>query len=329
MSNIERFENLKQIVRLVQPQFDDLAKIHNAVNYKREASFALQLLQDNDYLAGMAMSNQDSLKRAIINVAAIGLSLNPVQKLAYLVPRDKKVVLDISYRGYVQLAIDCGSIKWAKAEVVFEKDKFALRGLGKEPLHEFNPFDKERGKIVGCYCVVKTHNDEFLTEIMTIDEILSIRDRSQSYRAFVEKNKSTPWITDDLEMFKKTVIKRASKMWPMTDTRENGQERFLKAIDVTNEADPVDFNQLPAPQEDNKRANLLEGIRQSLIYLERTEEKYIGHLATVNQRDIKSLEDLTDLEIEKAKIMLNQWIEAKRLKDEKQKEVSNENDSSN
>ena len=89
MSNIQRFENLKQVVAQTQPAFDELAKIHGAVNYKREASFALQALTDNDYLASLAMGNQDSLKRAVINVAAIGLSLSPVHKLAYLVPRKK------------------------------------------------------------------------------------------------------------------------------------------------------------------------------------------------------------------------------------------------
>lgn len=321
MSNIQRFENLKQIVTMVQPKFEEMAAIHKAVNYKREASFALQILQKNEFLASVAIGNQDSLKSAIINVAAIGLTLSPVHRLAYLLPRKGEICLDISYLGYIQLAIEVGAIKWAHSELVHEKDVFRLRGLGNEPLHEFDVFG-DRGKLLGVYCTVKTHDGDFITSHMTIAEVYAIRDRSESWKS----GKSSPWKSDESDMIKKTVLKKGYKFWPKTDTREN---RFERAIEIMNEADPVDFNQLPAPQEDNKRANLLEGIRQSLIYLERTEEKYIGHLATVNQRDIKSLEDLTDLEIEKAKIMLNQWTEAKRQKDEKQKEVSNENATTN
>lgn len=316
MSNLQRFENLKQIVVMVQPQFDELAKIHNAVNYKREASFALQALQDNDYLATMAMGNQDSLKRAIINVAAIGLSLSPVHKLAYLVPREKKVCLDLSYRGFIQLATDLGSIKWAHAELVYDKDAFQLRGLGKEPLHNYAPFG-DRGKIIGAYCSAKTHDGDFINCVMTIEEIYAIRNRSQSWLG----GKSSPWKSDESEMIKKTVIRRAYKSWPMQDTR---RDRFEQAIDVTNDVDPIDFAAIAAPQVENERATKIDSIRQALLFLERSEEKYIGHLATVNRREIKSLEDLTDLEISQAMILMNQWIEAKKLKDAKALETKSE-----
>lgn len=321
MSNLVRFENLKQIVQIIQPEFNELAKIHNAVNYKREASFALQILSENDYLAGIAMNNQDSLKSAIINVAAIGLSLSPVHKLAYILPRKNKVCMDISYLGYIQLAIEVGAIKWAHSEIVCEQDTFKLRGLGVEPLHEFEAF-KNRGAIVGAYCVVKTHDGDYITTRMTIDEIYAIRDRSESWKS----GKNSPWKSDENEMIKKTVVRRAYKSWPKIDTREN---RFEQAIEVMNEADPIDFDSVTPLEEKSQRSNLIEGIRQSLIYLDRTEEQYIKHLCTVNRREIKVLEDLTDIEISQAKIQLTQWVEQKRTKEEQNKEVENENNESN
>lgn len=311
MSNIERFENLKQIVVMVQPQFDELAKIHGAVNYKREASFALQLLKDSDFLAGVAMNNQDSLKSAIINVAAVGLSLSPVHKLAYLVPRKQKICLDISYLGYIQLAVEVGAIKWAHAEIVYEKDEFQLRGLGVEPIHNFSPFG-DRGKIVGAYCVVKTHDGDYITTRMTIDEIYSIRNRSESWIA----GKNSPWKSDESEMIKKTVLKRAYKSWPKTNTRSN---RFENAIDVTNDVDPIDFNAMPAIEEKTAKITYFEEIREALALLDRSEEKYIAHLTTVNRREIKKLEDLTDLEISQARIQLSQWTSQKIAKLEKEK----------
>lgn len=312
MSNLERFENIKQIVQRAEPDFNTLARIHNAVNYQREASFALQALSENSYLATTAMGDQDSLKRAIINIAAIGLSLSPVFKLAYLVPRDKKVYLDISYRGYIQLAVDIGAVKWVKAEVVHEKDTYEYQGMGEMPVHKFNPFS-DRGPKVGVYCVAKTHDGEYIVEQMSIEEIYAIRNRSMSWRAYEkDKSKTSPWNTDEGEMIKKTIIKRAYKAWPMTDTR--ARERFVTAIEETND---MDFSAAPAIADpaENVRAGKLQEIRTALEALDRKEAAYIEHLVRVHKREIKALDDLTDIEINQAVAMLNQLVESKKKKE--------------
>lgn len=299
MSNVERVENLNQLVGLVEPDFNRLAAIHGAVSFARESSFALQILRGNSFLTSVALGDQDSLKQAILNVAAIGLSLSPVYKLAYLVPRDGKVCLDISYLGFVQLATDVGAIKWAIAEVVHKNDKFALRGFGKEPLHEFEPFG-DRGEIVGAYCVAKTHDGEFLTTQMTNAEIWSIRDRSPSWKSFEKDQKSTPWKTDTNEMIKKTVIRRAWKSWPKTDSRK----RFEQAVDVTSDFDPSESVQISGQVAPDAKAESLANIRRLLVTLNRTEAAYLLHLGRTCQREIKQLEDLTSLEISQATTML-------------------------
>lgn len=303
MSNENRALNLVQIVHAVQPQFDELARIHKAVDYKREASFALQTLQDNSYLNSIAMGNQDSLKRAVINVAAIGLSLNPVSKLCYLVPRDKKVILDISYRGFIQLAASVGAIKWAVAELVCANDIYEFKGIGEKPVHEFKPFG-DRGKVVGCYCLAKTHGDEFILTQMPIEEIYRIRDRSSSWKAHKEKGTSTVWATDEGEMIKKTVIKRAAKSWPMVDSRT----RLDEAIDISNDGDPVDF----ATEARIARTDREDVIKKMEGYLEdlgKKPEAFLEHLMRVNKRDLKSLSDLTDIELDQAVVSLEQWVE--------------------
>ncbi|MEB5392784.1 DNA recombinase, partial [Pseudomonas aeruginosa] len=73
------------------------------LNFKREASFALQLLGNNSFLLGVATENPASLENAISNLAAIGISLNPATKEAYLVPRSRAVCLDISAIGLIKL----------------------------------------------------------------------------------------------------------------------------------------------------------------------------------------------------------------------------------
>lgn len=191
----------------------------STIEFEREAAFALQLVSANSYLAGIASNNQDSLRNAITNVAAIGISLNPASKLAYLVPRDGKVCLDISYMGLMHIAQQSGAIVWGQSAIVRDADTFELIGIDKPPVHKFNPFGTEeaRGKIIGAYVVVKTDSGDYLTHAMPISKIHDIRDRSSAWKAWVEKKKKCPWVTDEEEMIKKTVIKQAAKMWPRRD----------------------------------------------------------------------------------------------------------------
>jgi len=94
------------------------------LNFDSEAGFAMQAIQSSDYMMKMAMGNRQSVVNAVTNIAAIGISLNPAKKQAYLVPRDGKVCLDISYIGLMDLAMATGSIRWAQAELVFTNDSF-------------------------------------------------------------------------------------------------------------------------------------------------------------------------------------------------------------
>lgn len=189
----------------------------SGIDFDREAAFALQVIGANSYLSGIAAQNLDSLRNAITNVAAIGISLNPASKLAYLVPRDGKVCLDISYMGLMHIAQQSGAIVWGQSAIVRDADTFELDGIDKPPLHKFNPFGTERGEIIGAYVVVKTDSGDYLTHAMPISKIYDIRDRSSAWKAWVNKKKSCPWVTDEEEMIKKTVIKQAAKMWPRRD----------------------------------------------------------------------------------------------------------------
>lgn len=195
-----------------------------SISFEREAGFAIQVLSNSDYALGVATNNRQSVINAVKNIAAIGISLNPAKKQAYLVPRraaagmPPAICLDISYMGLLDLAVASGSVMWGVAELVHEKDVYKRNGLGKEPTHEFEPFSKQRGPIIGVYVAVKLHNGDFLTTTMDIDEVFSIRERSEAWKSFVAKKiKSCPWSTDEGEMIKKTVIKRAYKMWPKTE----------------------------------------------------------------------------------------------------------------
>lgn len=199
----------------VRDQFDCVLS-DKSINFEREAGFAIQALSAKSFTMDCAMKNRQSVVDAVTNIAAIGISLNPAKKQAYLVPRDGKICLDISYMGLMDLAMATGSVKWAQAAIVYAKDTFVLRGYDKPPEHSFNPFDTERGAIVGVYVVVKTADNEYLTHTMTIADVYSIRDRSASWKS----GKPGPWKTDEGEMIKKTCVKQAYKYWPKTDRLE-------------------------------------------------------------------------------------------------------------
>lgn len=208
------------------------------LSFEAEKGFALQLLKNNSYLMDAAKGSPESLQYAITNVAAIGLSLNPAEKLAYLIPRAvsitvngqkkfvTKVFLEPSYMGLIKLATDSGSIQWVQALPVYELDEFKYNGVGKEPYHPFNPFSKaDRGAFAGVYCVAKTSNNDYLVTMMTAEQVMAVAARSESF-----KRKSGPWVTDFLEQAKKTVIRNAFKTWPRSNLN-----RMAEAVSLSND----------------------------------------------------------------------------------------------
>ena len=105
MSNLVEYINEQE--GLFLPVISD-----ESVTWCKEKQFAIQALSSNDYLAKVAEGNRTSLQNAIINIASIGISLNPALKHAYLVPRKGGVCLDISYMGLLHLAQSSGVILW-------------------------------------------------------------------------------------------------------------------------------------------------------------------------------------------------------------------------
>jgi recombination protein RecT len=209
--------SVEKLVHEVAPIFESVS-IDRGIVFAREAEFAIQALCASDYALRIARENPQSVRDAVTNIAAIGISLNPAKKQAYLVPRKGSICLVISYIGLLDLAIQSGSILWGQAEQVFAADKFTMHGFDQPPTHERNPFAVDRGELVGVYVVVKTKDGDYLTCTMTAQEVNDIRDRSDAWKAYVKDNSKTcPWVTDPGEMVKKTVIKRAYKTWPKSD----------------------------------------------------------------------------------------------------------------
>lgn len=224
---------IQQVTQIIQQQEQTFAQVNQdpeQINFRREAEFALQHLQNNNFLLSTAQKQPEALKNAIINVASVGISLNPAKKHAYLVPRDGKVMLDISYLGLVEMAEQSGGIEWVQAKIVRHGDSYQNTGIDSKPIHNYSAFGN-RGDIVGVYCTAKLPSGDYLTHEMPIDAVNKIKMRSQSFKS----GKSSPWKTDEEEMIKKTCIKQAAKLWP------NRSAKLERAIDYLNETQGIDF----------------------------------------------------------------------------------------
>jgi len=232
MSSLTTISNVFDIVENQKSSFNDVLSC-DEITWAKESQFAVQQLQKNSFLNGIAWKNQDSLRNAIINVASIGISLNPASRHAYLVPRDNMVCLDVSYMGLKHLAESSGSIEWMQAKIVYANDTYLNNGVDKPPTHNQQTFGI-KGDAVGAYCTVKLPNGDYLTEEMDIEALLYIKSKSKSTTgtgaAF------SPWNTFPEEMMRKTVVKRAAKYWP---SAKGGVSRVSQAINIINEHEGI------------------------------------------------------------------------------------------
>ena len=225
--------NVNTLVDQCLPRFQKIAQTNGElVKWEQESQFALQALQKNPTLRSCATH---TIENAIINIAACGLTLNPADGYAYLVPEyDKELkaqacILRISFKGLIKAATDTGVIKWVRAEVVKENDEFNYKGPCEMPSHNMDPFSN-RGDPVGVYCIAKLAEGDILADVMKWEEVKKIQSAAKTQMV---------WNQWPEEMAKKAIIKRASKQWPKSD----GSASLHATVDIlnTNEgSDPLE-----------------------------------------------------------------------------------------
>lgn len=202
-------QSLKPELEQTRPTFDDMALSHTTFN--QELEFAMQIFQANTYLLTM---EPNSVKNCLVNVALSGLTLNPIMKLAYLVPRKGKCCLDPSFMGLVKIITDTGSVVSIKASVVYANEPFDIElGSNGFVTHKPNLKAGGRGARLGAYSVARLNDGSLHVEWMYESELMGIKSRSEGVKA----GKGSPWLTDEDQMCNKTVIKRHWKQLPKSD----------------------------------------------------------------------------------------------------------------
>lgn len=216
------------VINSAEQHFKEIAERDNLVLWKAEARFALQAVQKNTALQTCV---PETIRGAIINVAACGLTLNPADGYAYLVPEynkntnQKECQLRISFRGMIKGATDTGAIAWVKAEVVKEGEDFEYNGVSEPPVHRIaDPFNRKGKLTIGAYCIAQTHTGAYLVDIIDAEGLNQIQSCAKTQNV---------WKQWPDEMAKKAIIKRAAKQWPKVED----SSRLHKMIEVINDVE--------------------------------------------------------------------------------------------
>lgn len=249
MSNVANGNGQRGMVVSAAEKQNNIKKLFEASKGSIAAVLPKHVTADRLMKIALAMTNKDSkllacnpvsLLRCVVGAASLGLEPGGLLGEAYLVPFKEECTLIIGYKGLVRLARNSGEIKNIRARVVYKNDKFKIiQGLTEDIIHEPNLENTELKDedIIAVYAVAEYVNGSPQFEYMTKPQIDAIRKRSASAN-------SGPWVTDYAEMAKKTVLRRLSKILPLSSEKA---EAFQKAIAHDNavesgEQSPIDVD---------------------------------------------------------------------------------------
>lgn len=193
----------------------------------------------------LAQCDMVSVAQCVATCAELGLMPGGALGGAYLVPYKTTCTLIIGYRGFVELMRRSGELEAIDARVVHERDEFRWReGLVRELVH-VPCLDVDPGPMRLVYTILRFRGGATQVEVMSRAQVDAIRARSRS-------SGNGPWTTDYEEMAKKTVVRRAAKLAPMSS-------ELARAIEAE-EDDAVASPELPSPPPPTATAELARAL---------------------------------------------------------------------
>ena len=307
MSN--KLATIKSQLEETRPSFDEMNM--NNISFSREMEWAIQAFQANDFLTKM---EPNTIRNCLVNVALTGLTLNPVMKQAYLVPRKGKLCVDPSYQGLIKIITDTGSVISIKAKPVFENEPFDIeQGSGGFVKHGICK-DGRKGKRIGAYSIAVLNDGSEHVEWMYEEQLMGIRARSESVKA----GKQSPWDSDEDEMVRKTVVKRHWKYLPKSDRAimaanaiafddDNNGIDFKKEAEERQKAKPSNVVSLdtldPESEEDIAGWNKIKALFESDVLPETLNDGSIDVLAKAEELTGDFLEGVLTKEL------ANKWYQ--------------------
>jgi recombination protein RecT len=287
----KKFSQMKQLLAGNMKAITSALPAH--LKPERLARIVMTTLQKNPKLLECT---QESFLGCVLSCAALGLEPDGLLGQAYLIPFRSKgqtiCTLVPGYKGLMKLARQSGEIATIDAHEVCLGDGFAYR-YGSDPMLKHRPAEPpiveieaakdkppvrmpdpnwQPGAITHFYAVAKMKDGTVQFTVMRKWEVDEIRDGSQGYQSAKANNYDHPWMTNYVEMGKKTAIRRGSKMWPASVDKDNLFHKVAafdelqdKGIttNISSSVLDVDFVQAPSEESDPQQ-QLDEGKRQKL-----------------------------------------------------------------
>lgn len=222
----------------LKPEFERALPGHIPVDrFMRTAQTAVSMTRNIEKLKDMR-----SFKACVTKAAQDGLILDG-REAAIVIDYNGEAQYRPMVRGLLKLAYNSGEIKSIVVELAREHDDFRYSPTDTEmPVKHDIDLRKPRGEVFAGYAFAVLKDGGIVHEVMSVEDINRIRNRSDAYRAFMAKKiKSTPWATDWEEMARKTVLRRISKYLPSSTDRDD----FAQAVSRMDE----DFTEIQVDEE--------------------------------------------------------------------------------
>lgn len=168
------------------------------------------------YIYGViaAVANSDALQKcepqsimkAAADAAALGMSVDPNIKEAYLVPYKDQASLIVGWRGLRNMAYNTGKVRYLNVGALYEGQEWVqdqLTGVSEIKGH------KTGKEAIGYFAYMETKDHRIHTHYMTNEEI---QDHKKKYAKGYNREGSA-WNTDFEKMAKKTVLRQVLSMW--------------------------------------------------------------------------------------------------------------------
>ena len=279
-----------------------------------ELSFAKQIFESNNYLQ---RCEPQSVMNAVLNVARTSITLNPIMKLAYLIPRKNKCVLEFSYMGLVSLLKDNNCIKNISAHIVYEDEDFRFNVAENKIEHIPNYAKSEEEhnsrKVFGAYSRAVLPTNEIVYEFMPFWELEKIKNTSEG-----SSNKYSAWNNWADEMYKKSVIKRHFK----TLISVNPSANVMNALEVEHNNLKIQLEEIKDSVNDN--SNILTAFDKSNEDV--IDENQLSLIEEISQKESMDFIDEIKLDeiISKEELLANESKKEELTDEEKEKAMEEE-----
>ena len=193
-------------VRFSDQLNDKLVSVENALpkdfNRERFVQNCIAVMNENPDLAKI---NKAEMIQGLVKGAYLGLDF--MNRECYLIPYGNSVQFRTDYKGEVKFTKKYSTRKIMDiyAKVVREGDTFVEEIKDGRPSIDFRPLTFNKGAIVGAFAVVLFKDGGMMYEVMSVDDINSVRNN------YSRASQSKAWKNSYDEMCKKTVLRRLCK----------------------------------------------------------------------------------------------------------------------